>query len=191
MPTQAPSSPFVRVIPPHSGTRTLWAWGATMRNRARPSEFTCGYCLPGWLEDAGLKSSTGAGFGSSPPLPAAFFSGCASPAFLAGALFSCPGSRKISWAKVYRSLLTEQIGALPSLRVPVPYCWPLARSSDQSAPGTASPRAIRSRSVSATRSNERVLRPTRAASGDSGLVALRPPTRARNVAACARVQRRP
>ncbi len=25
VPTQAPSSPFVRVIPPHSGTRTLWA----------------------------------------------------------------------------------------------------------------------------------------------------------------------
>src|SRR5262245_25123087 len=30
-----------------------------MRNRARRSELTWGYCLPGWLEDAGLKSSTG------------------------------------------------------------------------------------------------------------------------------------
>src|SRR6516225_3496351 len=29
-----------------------------MRKRARRSQFTCGYCLPGWLEDAGLKSST-------------------------------------------------------------------------------------------------------------------------------------
>src|SRR3954468_18746282 len=57
VPTHAPSSPLVRVIPPHSGTFTLWAWGATMRKRARRSELTCGYSLPPWLEDAGLKSS--------------------------------------------------------------------------------------------------------------------------------------
>src|SRR6476469_5303407 len=29
-----------------------------MRNRARPSELTCGYCLPDWLSADGLKSST-------------------------------------------------------------------------------------------------------------------------------------
>ena len=28
-------------------TLTLWASGATMRNRTRPSELTCGYCWPG------------------------------------------------------------------------------------------------------------------------------------------------
>src|SRR3954464_8118753 len=58
VPTQAPSSLFVSVIPPLSCTRTLWAWGATMRKRARRSELTWGYSLPPWLEDAGLKSST-------------------------------------------------------------------------------------------------------------------------------------
>ncbi len=31
-----------------------------MRNRARPSELTWGYCRPGWLEEAGLKSLTSA-----------------------------------------------------------------------------------------------------------------------------------
>src|SRR5688572_13620104 len=30
-----------------------------MRNRARRCELTCGNCRPGWLEEAGLKSSTG------------------------------------------------------------------------------------------------------------------------------------
>src|SRR3954468_17133781 len=66
VPTHAPSSPLVRVIPPHSGTFTLWAWGATMRKRARRSELTWGYSLPPWLEDAGLKSSTaGAGWAGS------------------------------------------------------------------------------------------------------------------------------
>src|SRR6478736_5576772 len=58
VPTQAPSSPFVRATPPHSGTFTLWAWGATTRKRARRSELTRGYSLPPWLDDAGLKSST-------------------------------------------------------------------------------------------------------------------------------------
>jgi hypothetical protein len=32
-----------------------------MLARTRPSELTCGYCFPGWFEDAGLKSSTVAG----------------------------------------------------------------------------------------------------------------------------------
>ena len=27
----------------------FWAWGATMRNRAKRCELTCGYCWPGWL----------------------------------------------------------------------------------------------------------------------------------------------
>src|SRR5947209_5404499 len=60
MPTQAPSSPLVKVMPPHSGTRTLLASGATTRKRMRRSELTWGYCLPSWLEVAGLKSSFGA-----------------------------------------------------------------------------------------------------------------------------------
>ena len=37
---------------------TLWAFGAEMRARTRRSELTCGYWLPGWLADEGLKSST-------------------------------------------------------------------------------------------------------------------------------------
>ena len=44
--TSVPSSPLLKVTPPHSGTFTLWACGATMRNRVRRSEFTWGYCLP-------------------------------------------------------------------------------------------------------------------------------------------------
>src|SRR4051795_1285831 len=38
---------------------TLWACGAMIRNRARPSELICGYCRPPWFSDDGLKSSTG------------------------------------------------------------------------------------------------------------------------------------
>src|SRR3954452_24582249 len=57
--TQAPSSPFTTIDSPPKLDRTLWACGATIRNRARPSELTCGYCLPDWFSDDGLKSSTG------------------------------------------------------------------------------------------------------------------------------------
>src|SRR3954462_5020578 len=39
--------------------RTLCACGAVTRNRARPSELTCGYCLPAWFSGDGLKSATG------------------------------------------------------------------------------------------------------------------------------------
>src|SRR6185437_1485910 len=55
---QAPSSPLVISVGPLKLDFTLCACGAMIRNRARPSELICGYCLPPWFKDEGLKSST-------------------------------------------------------------------------------------------------------------------------------------
>src|SRR6185437_16646448 len=55
---QAPSSPLVISVGPLKLDFTLCACGAMIRNRARPSELICGYCLPPWFKDDGLKSST-------------------------------------------------------------------------------------------------------------------------------------
>ena len=46
------------LLRPWDRKKTLWACGATMRARTRLSELTSGYCLPGWLSEDGLKSST-------------------------------------------------------------------------------------------------------------------------------------
>src|SRR5690242_15205849 len=61
MTIQAPSSPFVTVDGRPRLTPTSVALGATIRNRARRSELSCGYCWPGETYEIGFQSSLGGG----------------------------------------------------------------------------------------------------------------------------------
>src|SRR2546430_8633510 len=63
MTVQTPSSPLVTVSGRPRLTATSVAPGASIRNFARFSELSCGYCWPGATYDMGFQSSLGAGGG--------------------------------------------------------------------------------------------------------------------------------